>query len=206
MSHTPWGIAPTTGVQEVAGSITTQTAPGTHFELAWGVPQYLVLQAGNIGNNNLVGTNLASIIVPDGWWLYDVNFQVQGTGTGTITADIFNTVAAGSAAANSYLKTPMVLTASLSAYTNFSARHSNPPIMDIRNDPTLSEAYWRSFPGVNTSNTAGQSPAQGVSFFRPGLTSVISLRAITGAAGSITSLTAIVTAVISNKFPIGGTP
>lgn len=205
MSHTPWGIAPGSGVQEVAGSITVQEAPGSHFLLAWGVPQYFVLQSGNIGNSNSVTTSLASIIVPDGWWLYDVNFQVQATGTGAITADIFNTVAAGSAANNSYLKNPVVLTPSV-GYTNFSARHQNPPAMDIRNDPTLSEAYWRSYPYTNTSNTAGQAPAQGVSFFRPGQTSIVSLRAITGAGGTITNLTAIVTAVISNKFPIGGTP
>ena len=73
MSHTPWGIAPPSGVQEVAGSITVQHALGSHFELAWGAPQYLVLQAGNIGASNTNATSLASIIVPDGWWLYDIN-------------------------------------------------------------------------------------------------------------------------------------
>lgn len=205
MSHTPWGIAPPSGVQEVAGSITVQRALGSHFELAWGAPQYLVLQAGNIGASNTNATSLASIIVPDGWWLYDINYQVQATGAGAISADLFNTVAAGSALANSYMTTPMVITPSLAAYTMFSARHSNPPILDIRVDPTLSEDYWRSYPYVNTSNTAGQSQAQGTSFFRPG-GSILSLRATTPSGGSITSLTAVITVVINNKYPIGGTP
>lgn len=205
MSHTPWGIAPPGGVQEVAGSITEQVARGSHFELAWGGISTLVLQAGNIGASNTNATNLASLMVPEGWWLYDINYQVQATGTGVMSADLFNTVAAGSAANNSYMTTPMVLTPSLSVYTQFSARHSNPPILDIRVDPTLSEMYWRTFPGTNTSNTAGQSQAQGTSFFRP-RGSILSLRATTPAGSSITSLTAIVILAYSNKYPIGGTP
>lgn len=205
MAHTPWGIAPPSGTQEVAGSITQPLAPGSHFLLAWGTTYKYVLQAGNIGAGQLNSVNIASIIVDDGWWLYDVNFQVQGTGTGVISADLFNTVAAGTAANNSYLTTPQVITPSLSTYSNFSARHQNPPILDIRVDPNLSQDYWRAYPYTNTSNTAGQSQAQGTSFFRPS-GSILSLRAITPAGSSITALTAVVTVVFSNKFPIGGTP
>ena len=197
--YAPWGLPNQSGAIMITGD-----APGSHFSQAWGHIDNIYLQApSSIGPSVVITTEQAAVMVPnEGWYLYDFLVQVTATGTGAITADLFNTSSAGSAAVNSYLNGPLTLTASLAAPAQFSARYMVSPVLDLRNDPVLSQNYWRQFAYPNLTNSAGQSPASGISFYRP-MGGVLSLRVTTPSGGSITGLKAFARIGSLNKYPTG---
>jgi hypothetical protein len=104
------------GTIAVTSDYRVQSSPDTHHTRAWGSPVSLVLDVGNISTSQAATSLIVggSIVNPFPYaYLYNIVFNCQAaviSGTAP-TVDVFDTDAAGSAAANSYLISPFTLAA-----------------------------------------------------------------------------------------------
>ena len=169
--------------------------------VGWGNPQPLVLDCGNIGAAQAVTTLIpgGNIINPFPWaWLYDINILVAGHEASPVTAtiDVFDTMAAGSAAANSYLSAPFSLSGA-SGVKGASAKFT------ATSKPYFNHFDPRLYPGFPQSLTewAGSFYTAGtraIPFFFP-QGQIFSVRcATTAATGAITNLMVTITLVGSD--------
>lgn len=138
-----------TNVKQTATSQPTFTSPDTHALRQWGAVHGFNMQLGNIAAAQVVTT-----VIPNGVfvcpfqyaYLYDIFFSCSAheATPATCTVDVFDTTAAGTAAANSYLSTPFSIAATLASATRAaSARFQATPNYYSPFDPAL-------YPGNDT--------------------------------------------------------
>lgn len=126
------------------------TSPDTHSIRQWGAVQTFDLQVGSIGAAQAITTFIGAgyLVCPFRYaYLYDIFFYCSAheANPATCTIDVFDTVAAGTAAANSYLSAPFSIASTLASAARSASARDTPTTPNFYGpfDPTL-------YPGNDT--------------------------------------------------------
>ena len=129
--------------------------PTTHFTEVYGAPHtFIISAAATLTGTTALTTNQGYIVNPFPYArIRDIAVQFTASGTGTFAVDLYNTLANGTQAANSwftiYKGTPFSLPASTSAPTGttpnfYSAQFSQGgATLGSVSQPTYSPGFWR---------------------------------------------------------------